>query len=44
MDIWDLIDCLQTYKKIMKEEHNANIYINFLMEVKYRPLLGVWLV
>src|SRR2546428_5252577 len=28
MDIWDLFDCLQTYKKIMKEEDNAHIYIN----------------
>jgi hypothetical protein len=30
MDIWNLFDCLQTYKKIIKEEKggkNANLFI-----------------
>ncbi|MGB6594126.1 MAG: hypothetical protein WBE68_21725 [Candidatus Nitrosopolaris sp.] len=25
MDIWDLFDCLQTYKKIIKEEEDISI-------------------
>jgi CRISPR locus-related DNA-binding protein len=40
MDIWDLFDCLQTYKKIMKEEHNAHIYINVSTGSKVSSVAG----
>ncbi|MDP9289950.1 MAG: DUF6293 family protein [Thermoproteota archaeon] len=40
MDIWDLFDCLQTYKKIMKEESNAHIYINVSTGSKVSSVAG----
>ena len=45
MDIWDLFDCLQTYKKIIKEEEerggkNTHIYINVSTGSKISSVAG----
>jgi uncharacterized protein DUF6293 len=45
MDIWDLFDCLQTYKKIIKEEEekggkNTHIYINISTGNKVSSVAG----
>ena len=45
MDIWDLFDCLQTYKKIINEEEekrgkNAHIYINVSTGSKVSSIAG----
>jgi hypothetical protein len=45
MDIWDLFDCLQTYKKIIKEEEekggkNTHIYINVSTGSKISSIAG----
>jgi CRISPR locus-related DNA-binding protein len=39
-NIWDLFDCLQTYKKIIKEEQNAHIYINVSTGSKVSSIAG----
>jgi len=45
MDIWNLFDCLQTYKKIINEEEekggkNAHIYINVSTGSKVSSIAG----
>ncbi len=44
MDIWDLFDCLQTYKKIINEEEkggkNTHIYINVSTGSKISSVAG----
>jgi hypothetical protein len=45
MDIWDLFDCLQTYKKIINEEEekggkNTHIYINVSTGSKVSSVAG----
>ena len=45
MDIWDLFDCLQTYKKIIKEEEerggkSTHIYINVSTGSKVSSIAG----
>lgn len=44
MDIWDLFDCLQTYKKIIKEEEkggkNTHIYVNVSTGNKVSSVAG----
>ena len=45
MDIWDLFECLQTYKKIIKEVEeqegkNAHIYINVSKGSKVSSVAG----
>jgi hypothetical protein len=45
MDLWDLFDCLQTYKKIIKEEEekggkNTHIYINVSTGSKISSVAG----
>jgi Family of unknown function (DUF6293) len=45
MDIWDLFDCLQTYKKIIKDEEekggkNTHIYINISTGNKVSSVAG----
>jgi hypothetical protein len=45
MDIWDLFDCLQTYKKIMKDEEekggkNTHIYVNIATGNKVSSVAG----
>ena len=45
MDIWDLFDCLQTYKKIIREEEeqegkNTHIYINVSTGGKVSSIAG----
>src|SRR4051794_40042531 len=39
-NIWDLFDCLQTYKKIIKEEQGAHIYINVSTGSKVSSIAG----
>src|SRR5207248_2310084 len=40
-NIWDLFDCLQTYKKIIKEEEQgAHIYINVSTGSKVSSIAG----
>ena len=45
MDIWDLFDCLQTYKKIIKDEDekggkNTHIYVNISTGNKVSSVAG----
>ena len=45
MDIWDLFDCLQTYKKIIKDEEekggkNTHIYVNISTGNKVSSVAG----
>ena len=45
MDIWNLFDCLQTYKKIINEEEekggkNAHVYINVSTGSKVSSIAG----
>ena len=47
MDIWDLFECLQTYKKIIKEVEeqegkNVHIYINVSTGSKVSSIAGTY--
>src|SRR6476660_3562752 len=39
-NIWDLFECLQTYKKIITEEQGAHIYINVSTGSKVSSIAG----
>lgn len=39
-NIWDLFECLQAYKKIIKEEQGAHVYINVSTGSKVSSIAG----
>ena len=51
MNIWNLFECLETYKKIINDEEyeggkntHVFVFVNVSTGVKYRLLLELWLV